>query len=87
MGMINVGKENFHIDRPSTTKTRRRLPVVLIHGWPLSGSAWEKQTVALLKAGHRVIKYDVAASAGRQTSSRIQLRHIRWRSRRGLEDS
>ena len=33
-------------------------PVVLIHGWPLSGASWEKQTAALLAAGHRVITYD-----------------------------
>jgi pimeloyl-ACP methyl ester carboxylesterase len=33
-------------------------PVVLIHGWPLHGDAWEKQTAALLAAGHRVITYD-----------------------------
>ncbi|MEE1755228.1 alpha/beta fold hydrolase [Streptomyces sp. SP18CS02] len=33
-------------------------PVVLIHGWPLNGASWEKQTVALLAAGHRVITYD-----------------------------
>src|SRR5437762_4509377 len=33
-------------------------PVVLIHGWPLSGASWEKQTAALLSAGHRVITYD-----------------------------
>lgn len=33
-------------------------PVVLIHGWPLSGASWEKQTAALLGAGHRVITYD-----------------------------
>jgi pimeloyl-ACP methyl ester carboxylesterase len=32
--------------------------VVLIHGWPLSGQSWEKQTAALLAAGHRVITYD-----------------------------
>jgi non-heme chloroperoxidase len=32
--------------------------VVLIHGWPLSGASWEKQTAALLAAGHRVITYD-----------------------------
>jgi pimeloyl-ACP methyl ester carboxylesterase len=31
---------------------------VLIHGWPLNGDAWEKQTTALLAAGHRVITYD-----------------------------
>src|SRR5262245_35640527 len=33
-------------------------PVVLIHGWPLSGRSWEKQTSALLQAGYRVITYD-----------------------------
>lgn len=33
-------------------------PVVLIHGWPLSGRSWEKQVTALLSAGHRVITYD-----------------------------
>jgi alpha/beta hydrolase fold len=31
---------------------------VLIHGWPLNGDAWEKQTAALLAAGYRVITYD-----------------------------
>jgi non-heme chloroperoxidase len=31
---------------------------VLIHGWPLNGDAWEKQTASLLAAGHRVITYD-----------------------------
>jgi non-heme chloroperoxidase len=33
-------------------------PVVLIHGYPLSGSSWEKQLPVLLEAGHRVITYD-----------------------------
>ncbi|MEW1633679.1 alpha/beta hydrolase [Streptomyces sp. NPDC093801] len=33
-------------------------PVVLIHGWPLDGASWEKQTAALLAAGHRVVTYD-----------------------------
>jgi non-heme chloroperoxidase len=33
-------------------------PVVLVHAWPLDSSAWEKQTVALLAAGYRVITYD-----------------------------
>jgi pimeloyl-ACP methyl ester carboxylesterase len=30
-------------------------PVVLIHGHPLSGRAWDKQVPVLLEAGHRVI--------------------------------
>lgn len=33
-------------------------PVILIHGFPLSGRAWEKQLTALLDAGLRVITYD-----------------------------
>jgi non-heme chloroperoxidase len=33
-------------------------PVVLIHGWPLSGDMFEYQAVALLEAGYRVITYD-----------------------------
>jgi pimeloyl-ACP methyl ester carboxylesterase len=33
-------------------------PVVLIHGYPLSGRAWDRQVPALLAAGHRVITYD-----------------------------
>lgn len=33
-------------------------PVVLIHGWPLTGDMWEYQTLALLEAGYRVITYD-----------------------------
>ena len=33
-------------------------PVVLIHGWPLSGRSWENQIPALVAAGHRVITYD-----------------------------
>jgi non-heme chloroperoxidase len=58
MGYINIGQENskpieiYYEDHGSGT------PVVLIHGWPLNGDAWEKQTAALLAAGHRVITYD-----------------------------
>src|ERR1700681_4539774 len=33
-------------------------PVVLIHGYPLSGASWEKQVSVLLEAGYRVITYD-----------------------------
>ncbi len=33
-------------------------PVVLIHGWPLSGRAWESQLTALVEAGYQVITYD-----------------------------
>lgn len=33
-------------------------PIVLIHGWPLSGRSWEAQVPALIEAGYRVITYD-----------------------------
>ena len=58
MATIIVGKENstpielYYEDHGSGS------PVVLIHGWPLSGASWEKQTAALLEAGYRVITYD-----------------------------
>src|ERR1700716_2379134 len=55
---IKVGQENstpieiYYEDHGSGS------PVVLIHGYPLSGASWEKQTAVLLAAGHRVITYD-----------------------------
>lgn len=33
-------------------------PVVLIHGWPLSGRSWEAQVPALVADGYRVVTYD-----------------------------
>ncbi|QNN81793.1 alpha/beta hydrolase [Brachybacterium sp. Z12] len=33
-------------------------PVVLIHGWPLSGESWIEQIGALREAGYRVLTYD-----------------------------
>lgn len=33
-------------------------PLVLIHGWPLSGQAWEAQVSVLKTAGYRVVAYD-----------------------------
>ncbi|HEY5972710.1 MAG TPA: alpha/beta hydrolase [Pseudoxanthomonas sp.] len=33
-------------------------PVVLIHGWPLSGASWKAQVDPLRDAGYRVITYD-----------------------------
>jgi non-heme chloroperoxidase len=58
MAFLTVGKENsadiqiYYEDRGSGK------PVVLIHGWPLNGGSWERQTAALLAAGYRVITYD-----------------------------
>jgi non-heme chloroperoxidase len=58
MPYVNVGTENsgnidlYYEDHGSGK------PVVLIHGYPLSGASWEKQVPVLLEAGHRVITYD-----------------------------
>jgi len=32
--------------------------IILLHGWPLSGSSWDDQAYALADAGYRVIAYD-----------------------------
>ena len=55
---IHVGKENSNSIDLYYEDFGSGSPVVLIHGWPLSGASWEKQTAALLAAGHRVITYD-----------------------------
>jgi non-heme chloroperoxidase len=58
MPYVTVGQENsmpielFYEDHGSGR------PVVLIHGYPLSGRAWERQERALIAAGRRVITYD-----------------------------
>ncbi|GAA2281106.1 bromoperoxidase [Nonomuraea roseoviolacea subsp. roseoviolacea] len=58
MGRIKVGTENstdielYYEDQGSGQ------PVVLIHGYPLNGHSWERQTRELLAAGYRVITYD-----------------------------
>ena len=58
MSYVTVGKENsskidlYYEDHGSGQ------PVVLIHGYPLSGASWEKQVPVLLSAGRRVITYD-----------------------------
>jgi pimeloyl-ACP methyl ester carboxylesterase len=58
MNYINVGKENScNIDVYYEDHGVGK-PVVLIHGWPLSGASWEKQVPVLLDAGYRVISYD-----------------------------
>src|ERR1051325_9194936 len=58
LAYITVGKENStDIDLYYEDHGTGR-PIVLIHGYPLSGTSWEKQTAALLQAGYRVITYD-----------------------------
>ncbi|RKR73290.1 alpha/beta fold hydrolase [Frondihabitans australicus] len=33
-------------------------PIVLIHGWPLSGESWRLQVPVFVEAGYRVVTYD-----------------------------
>jgi non-heme chloroperoxidase len=58
MPYINVGEENSGTINLYYEDHGAGKPVVLIHGWPLSGASWEKQVSALLAAGRRVITYD-----------------------------
>src|SRR5437667_8404155 len=55
---IAVGRENSTTIELYYEDLGSGKPVVLIHGWPLNGASWEKQTAALLVAGRRVITYD-----------------------------
>jgi len=58
MPHVTVGKENSaNIDLYYEDHGQGQ-PVILIHGYPLSCSSWEKQLPVLLNAGHRVIAYD-----------------------------
>jgi non-heme chloroperoxidase len=58
MSYVTVGKQNSsNIDLYYEDHGSGR-PVVLIHGYPLSGASWEKQVPVLLSAGYRVITYD-----------------------------
>jgi pimeloyl-ACP methyl ester carboxylesterase len=58
MSRIRVGQENSTPIEIAYEDHGSGPPVVLIHGYPLSGRSWEKTTIALLKAGYRVITYD-----------------------------
>jgi pimeloyl-ACP methyl ester carboxylesterase len=53
VGEQNSGSIDLHYEDAGSGP-----PVVLIHGYPLSGRAWDKQVPVLLEAGHRVITYD-----------------------------
>ena len=58
MPYIKVGEENSGSIDLHYEDAGSGPPVVLIHGYPLSGRAWDKQVPVLLEAGHRVITYD-----------------------------
>ncbi|MEV7464084.1 alpha/beta fold hydrolase [Streptomyces rubiginosohelvolus] len=58
MGYIAVGSENSTPVELYYEDQGAGQPVVLIHGYPLNGHSWERQTRDLLDAGYRVITYD-----------------------------
>lgn len=58
MPFISVGTENSGAIELHYEDHGIGTPVVLIHGYPLSGRAWDKQIPVLLGTGHRVITYD-----------------------------
>lgn len=57
-GHLEVGTENSTPIRLYYEDHGSGRPVVLIHGYPLDGTSWERQTGVLLDAGYRVITYD-----------------------------
>ena len=58
MPFITVDRENSGEVQLYYEDHGKGQPVVLIHGFPLSGDAWEKQKYALLEGGYRTITYD-----------------------------
>jgi Predicted hydrolases or acyltransferases (alpha/beta hydrolase superfamily) len=58
MAYITVGTENSTDIELYYEDHGAGQPVLLIHGYPLNGTSWERQTRALLEAGYRVITYD-----------------------------
>lgn len=58
MARIRIGKDKSNTFELHYEDHGAGRPVVLIHGWPLSGRSWDKQVPALLQAGYRVITYD-----------------------------
>jgi non-heme chloroperoxidase len=58
MPYVTVGQENSGDIEIYYEDHGTGQPVVLIHGYPLNGASWEKQSRELLAAGYRVITYD-----------------------------
>lgn len=58
MPRLTVGEENGSPIELYYEDFGQGRPVVLIHGWPLSGRSWERQVPALIQDGYRVITYD-----------------------------
>ena len=58
MGFIHAGDENAAPIELYYEDHGTGLPVLLIHGYPLDGHSWERQSRELVAAGYRVITYD-----------------------------
>jgi non-heme chloroperoxidase len=58
MPYVTVGEENSAPVELYYEDHGAGRPVVLVHGFPLSGRSWERQERALIAARHRVITYD-----------------------------
>lgn len=58
MAYVRVGMENKYPLELHFTDRGAGEPVILIHGYPFSGAAWECQERALIDAGYRCITYD-----------------------------
>lgn len=58
MAKLTIGTENGQPIELYFEDLGAGKPVILIHGWPLSGRSWENQVPALVEAGYRVITYD-----------------------------
>lgn len=54
MSTISNGPVDLHVEDSGGAGR----PVVLVHGWPLSGASWSGQVPALADAGFRVVTYD-----------------------------
>ena len=54
MPTVGNGPVNIHVEDSGGDGR----PVVLVHGWPLSGRSWGDQVPALTDAGYRVVTYD-----------------------------
>ena len=69
VGQENSGNINLYYEDHGTGK-----PVVLIHGWPLSGRSWEKQVTALLAAGRRVEGGGIRENRSKRRDPRLEAR-------------
>jgi non-heme chloroperoxidase len=58
MSYVTVGTENSQNINLHFEDHGSGQPVVLIHGYPLDGTSWERQQRALFAGGYRVITYD-----------------------------